>query len=46
MQMGSAYAGMSFAQRMAKLVDSYECEWKAVLDNEDRLKHFKQFVNR
>ena len=32
-------------ERMSELVDSYECEWKAVVDDPERVKHFKQFVN-
>ena len=31
--------------QMSKLVDSYECEWKAVVDDPERIKYFKQFVN-
>lgn len=31
--------------RMAKLVGSYECEWKAVTEDPERIAHFKQFVN-
>ena len=31
--------------RMAKLINSYECEWKAVTEDPERIAHFKQFVN-
>ncbi|MFK8022466.1 MAG: nitrite reductase large subunit NirB [Ilumatobacter sp.] len=30
---------------MARHVDTYECEWKATLDDPDRLAHFVEFVN-
>ena len=26
-------------------VDTYECEWKATLDDPERLAHFVEFVN-
>jgi NAD(P)H-nitrite reductase large subunit len=32
-------------RRMGELVGSYECEWKAVVNDPERVKHFKQFVN-
>ncbi|PSJ41426.1 nitrite reductase (NAD(P)H) [Zobellella endophytica] len=31
--------------RMAHVVDSYECEWKATLQDPEKLKRFKSFVN-
>jgi nitrite reductase (NADH) large subunit len=31
---------------MARHVASYECEWKATLDDPDRLRRFRMFVNR
>ena len=30
---------------MAQHVDTYECEWKATLDDPERLAHFVEFVN-
>ena len=30
---------------MARHVDTYECEWKATLDDPERLAHFVEFVN-
>jgi nitrite reductase (NADH) large subunit len=30
---------------MARHVDSYECEWKATLDDPERLARFRSFVN-
>ncbi len=30
---------------MAHVVESYECEWKATLEDEQRLKRFRSFVN-
>jgi nitrite reductase (NADH) large subunit len=31
--------------QMAHIVGSYECEWKAVLGDAEKLKRFRQFVN-
>lgn len=31
--------------QMAHIVSSYECEWKATLEDEDKLKRFRSFVN-
>jgi nitrite reductase (NADH) large subunit len=31
--------------QMARVVDTYQCEWKTTLENEDKLKRFRQFVN-
>lgn len=31
--------------QMASLVDSYQCEWKATINNPEKLKRFKHFVN-
>jgi nitrite reductase (NADH) large subunit len=31
--------------QMAHIVESYECEWKAVLDDPEKLKRFRTFVN-
>ena len=30
---------------MARLVDSYECEWKGVLEDPEKLSRFVSFVN-
>jgi nitrite reductase (NADH) large subunit len=30
---------------MARHVATYECEWKATLDDPDRLRRFRTFVN-
>ncbi len=30
---------------MQRLVDTYECEWAAVVDDPEKRKHFRQFVN-
>lgn len=30
---------------MASLVDSYQCEWKATINNPEKLKRFKHFIN-
>lgn len=32
-------------KQMQAVVDSYECEWKGVLTDEDKLKRFRTFVN-
>ena len=31
--------------QMGHLVDTYACEWKATLDDPEKLKRFRQFVN-
>lgn len=31
--------------QMALVIDTYQCEWKTTLENEDSLKRFRQFVN-
>ena len=31
--------------QMQHLVNTYQCEWKATLDNEEKLKRFRHFVN-
>jgi len=31
--------------QMANLVDSYQCEWKATINNPQKLKRFKHFIN-
>ncbi len=30
---------------MAHLVDTYECEWKAAVNDPEKRKQFRQFVN-
>ncbi len=30
---------------MAHIVDTYECEWKSVVEDEEKRKHFRTFVN-
>jgi nitrite reductase (NADH) large subunit len=30
---------------MARHVDTYECEWKAVVDDPERMERFRTFVN-
>ncbi|MFT6092663.1 MAG: nitrite reductase (NADH) large subunit [Pseudohongiellaceae bacterium] len=32
-------------QQMESLVGSYQCEWKTTLENEEKLKRFRQFIN-
>lgn len=32
-------------QQMSHLIDSYQCEWKTTLGDEEKLKRFRQFVN-
>ncbi len=34
-----------FEQRMQHLVDTYQCEWKAVVDDPEKRKLYRQFVN-
>ena len=34
-----------FDQRMQHLVDTYECEWKAVVDDPEKRKLYRQFIN-
>lgn len=31
--------------QMQYVVDTYQCEWKTAINNEDKLKRFRQFVN-
>ncbi len=37
--------GDELEQQMQSLVDGYECEWKRVVEDPDKRKMFKQFVN-
>ncbi len=32
-------------QQMAHVISTYECEWKKTIGDENRLRHFRQFVN-
>jgi len=32
-------------QHMQHVIDTYQCEWKATLANEEKLKRFKHFIN-
>ncbi|MCI0733496.1 MAG: nitrite reductase large subunit NirB [Methylococcaceae bacterium] len=32
-------------QQMAHVISTYECEWKKTIEDDNRLKHFRQFVN-
>ena len=32
-------------EQMARVVDTYQCEWKTTLENPESLKRFRQFVN-
>ncbi len=32
-------------EQMARVVDTYQCEWKTTLENPASLKRFRQFVN-
>ena len=32
-------------EQMASLVDSYQCEWNATINNPEKLKRFKHFIN-
>ncbi|NND67867.1 MAG: nitrite reductase (NAD(P)H), partial [Halioglobus sp.] len=31
--------------QMARIVDTYDCEWRATLDDPEKLKRFREFVN-
>lgn len=37
--------GAELEQQMARLVGTYQCEWKTTLEDPDKLKRFRQFVN-
>ncbi|PTY36242.1 nitrite reductase large subunit [Saccharospirillum sp. MSK14-1] len=37
--------GEELDQQMARIVDTYQCEWKATLEDEQKLKRFRTFVN-
>ena len=35
----------SLEQQMQHVIDSYQCEWKSTIEDEDKLKRFRHFVN-
>ena len=37
--------GDELENQMKHIVGTYKCEWKATLDNPEKLKRFRQFVN-
>ncbi|WP_111978916.1 nitrite reductase large subunit NirB [Algibacillus agarilyticus] len=37
--------GASLEADMQKVIDTYECEWKATINNPERLKRFAHFIN-
>lgn len=37
--------GAELDSQMAHIVDTYRCEWKATLDNPEKLKRFRHFIN-
>jgi len=37
--------GSDLEQDMARVVDTYECEWKKTLNSPERLKRFAHFIN-
>lgn len=37
--------GAELDNQMAHIVDTYQCEWKTTLDNPEKLKRFRHFVN-
>ncbi|WP_348618699.1 nitrite reductase large subunit NirB [Paraglaciecola sp. 25GB23A] len=37
--------GIELETQMQHIVDSYQCEWKTALENEESRKRFRQFVN-
>ena len=37
--------GESLEQQMAHIISTYECEWKATINDQEKLKRFRQFVN-
>lgn len=32
-------------QQMAHVIETYQCEWKSTIDDQEKLKRFRQFVN-
>ena len=41
----SLHLGEALEAQMAHIVATYECEWKAAIENPEKLKRFKHFVN-
>ena len=37
--------GIELEQQMAKVVDTYQCEWKTTIENPEQLKRFQTYVN-
>ncbi|EPM5500339.1 nitrite reductase (NAD(P)H), partial [Vibrio fluvialis] len=37
--------GEQLESQMQRVVDTYQCEWKSTLENEDKLRKFRPFIN-
>ncbi len=37
--------GEELEAEMAQVIDTYQCEWKTTIENEERVKQFRSFVN-
>ena len=37
--------GIELEQQMAKVVDTYQCEWKTTIEDPEQLKRFQTYVN-
>jgi len=37
--------GEELEQQMQTVIDTYQCEWKTTIENEEKLKHFRYFIN-
>ena len=37
--------GFELEQQMAKVVDTYQCEWKTTIEDPEQLKRFQTYVN-
>lgn len=37
--------GEQLENQMQRVVDTYQCEWKSTLENEDKLRKFRPFIN-
>lgn len=37
--------GDEFEQHMQKVIENYQCEWKTTIEDENKLKRFRHFVN-
>ncbi len=35
----------SLDEQMARVIDTYQCEWKSTLDNPQKLQRFRPFLN-